>query len=162
MRLKIKVSIWIVKEIGMDGEGPQQRQWAKYGHAYLLIFSYSCFRTNFNTEALILPCIVVMFSGFHNHLEIFYLNLPVFQWEREGLLFLIYRIENWGSECNPVSTSWSWSPEPLNRPPASWICHQVTGPCPARPTDFQGSRHILGFGLCYPQCSKAWGFCTQS
>ena len=49
-------------------------------------------------ENLTLPSIAITFLGFHNRLGIFYLKLPVFQWEKEGLLLLIYRTENQDSE----------------------------------------------------------------
>lgn len=49
-------------------------------------------------ESLTLPSVAVMILGFHNRLGILYLKLSVFQWEKEGLLFLIYRTENRDSE----------------------------------------------------------------
>ena len=49
-------------------------------------------------ESLTLASVAVMFLGFHNHLGILYLKLSVFQWEKEGLLSLIYRTENRDSE----------------------------------------------------------------
>lgn len=53
-----------------------------------------------------------MFSGFHNCFGMFYLTLPTFWWEKEELLFLIDKIGNWDSECNPAAASGNKNPEP--------------------------------------------------
>lgn len=131
-----------------------------------LLFVYFCFRTNFNMEdVILLPCIAIMFPGFHNHFVIFYLYFPIFWWKKEGLLFFIYRIENqMGNPVyNPVSTSWNWNLGHHKRPQGPGICHQMA-PCLAHPTDSQRSTPILSPGLCSSQfsypCLKAWEICT--
>lgn len=66
-------------------------------------------------EDMIWLCTAIMFSAFHSRFGIFYLNLPVFWWEKEGLLFFIYRTEKQVCDPghNPVSSiSWNWNPEP--------------------------------------------------
>lgn len=73
---------------------------------FLLLFSDS-----FSHRGYDISCHCYVFTVC-NPFRIFYLNFQRFWREKNRLFVLLCGIENWESECDPVSTSWNCNPEP--------------------------------------------------